>query len=567
MAPQDNTANGVATETSPLLINGNGHANGKARANGKPKYSGHTIDEEYQANLTKITTNGHSIPHAQEPSTGELLIVMSSVWFGTFLAALDSTIIATLSAPISNSFNSLSLLSWIASAYFIAQAACQPLSGRLTDIFGRRAGLIFANTFFAAGNLICGLATEQWVIIFGRVVAGMGGGGLTAISTFVGSDLVPLRRRGVWQGFGNISFGVGAGLGGVFGGWINDTWGWRKAFLIQVPLTVLSGLVVFFTVKIPVKHSEKSAIKRVDFLGACTLVTALVMLLLGLNSGGNIVPWNHPLIYTTLPLSFISLLVYIHVEATRASEPIIPVPLLLNRTVLAACLANWFYAMTTMALLFYGPLYFQVRGFSATEAGAAMIPQSIGIAVGSIAAGLIMRWTGKYYILGLLVQAILIAANIMTSFFTLSTATWLALLAFLLVGIGYSGMLTTTLVALISAVEHKEQAVITSASYVFRSTGCAIGITVASAVFQNILKLRLRARFGDRSDAAEFIKQMRDNLEVVHNLPLDLRAAVLEMYMEALKGMFLALLGIAVLGALASLAMREHTLHRNLERK
>lgn len=173
------------------------------------------------------------VPHAEEPSTWKLLLVMTSIWFGTFLAALDSTIVATLSAPISASFNSLSLLSWIASAYFIANAALQPISGRLTDILSRRTGLIFSNVFFAAGNLICGLATSEWVMIFGRIIAGMGGGGLNAISTFVGSDLVPLRRRGVWQGFGNISFGLGAGLGGVFGGWINDTWGWRKAFLIQ----------------------------------------------------------------------------------------------------------------------------------------------------------------------------------------------------------------------------------------------------------------------------------------------------------------------------------------------
>ena len=70
-------------------------------------------------------------------------------------------------------------------------------------------------------------------MILGRVVAGIGGGGLGAISTFVGSDLIPLRRRGVWQGFGNICFGVGASVGGVLGGWINDTWGWRNAFLIQ----------------------------------------------------------------------------------------------------------------------------------------------------------------------------------------------------------------------------------------------------------------------------------------------------------------------------------------------
>ena len=191
------------------------------------------------SNHEETTANAGDNPHendvplAEEPSTGKLLLVMGSIWFGTFLAALDSTIVATLSAPISASFNSLSLLSWLASAYFIANAALQPISGRLTDILSRRTGLIFSNIFFAAGNLICGLATSERVMIFGRVVAGMGGGGLNAISTFVASDLIPLRRRGVWQGFGNISFGLGASLGGVFGGWINDTWGWRKAFLIQ----------------------------------------------------------------------------------------------------------------------------------------------------------------------------------------------------------------------------------------------------------------------------------------------------------------------------------------------
>ena len=217
-----------SSETTPLL----GNENGKASPG---DISSHGQDND-------VTANGQDenhVPIAEEPGTGKLLLVMGSIWFGTFLAALDATIIATLSAPISASFNSLSLLSWLASAYFIANAALQPISGRLTDILSRRTGLIFSNVFFAAGNLICGLATSEWVMIFGRIIAGMGGGGLNAISTFVGSDLVPPRRRGVWQGFGNIAFGLGAGLGGVFGGWINDTWGWRKAFLIQYVFIIL----------------------------------------------------------------------------------------------------------------------------------------------------------------------------------------------------------------------------------------------------------------------------------------------------------------------------------------
>lgn len=223
LSERDN-AGKTSSETTPLLGNDNTNAASDDVSN---------REEDSHDACHSRDGNEIDVPSAEEPGTWELLLVMCSIWFGTFLAALDSTIVATLSAPISASFNSLSLLSWIASAYFIANAALQPISGRLTDILSRRTGLIFSNVFFAAGNLICGLATSEWVMIFGRIIAGMGGGGLNAISTFVGSDLVPLRRRGVWQGFGNISFGLGATLGGVFGGWINDTWGWRKAFLIQ----------------------------------------------------------------------------------------------------------------------------------------------------------------------------------------------------------------------------------------------------------------------------------------------------------------------------------------------
>ena len=137
------------TETSPLLVNSNAKINPN--------------DGPCQEESTGDAGDGRAedeIPLAEEPSTGKIVLVMGSIWFGTFLAALDSTIVATLSAPISASFNSLSLLSWLASAYFIANAAIQPLSGRLTDILSRRTGLIFSNVFFAAGNLICGLATS-----------------------------------------------------------------------------------------------------------------------------------------------------------------------------------------------------------------------------------------------------------------------------------------------------------------------------------------------------------------------------------------------------------------------
>ncbi|KAL8736708.1 MAG: hypothetical protein Q9166_000074 [cf. Caloplaca sp. 2 TL-2023] len=549
--------NGVAcespTEHSPLLKQGD-----RKSSNGAIEVDGGQYSSSQEAQ------NDNDTPIADEPTTHKLLVVMGSIWFGCFLAALDSTIIATLSAPISASFHSLSLLSWLASAYFIANAALQPLSGRLTDILGRRAGLVFSNVFFAAGNLICGLAQDEWTMILGRVISGTGGGGLTAISTFVGSDLVPLRKRGLWQGIGNVFYGIGAGLGGVFGGWINDVWGWRVAFLVQVPLTVLSGILVFFTVHIPFKHSDRSVWRRIDYLGAVTLIVTLILLLLGINSGGNVVSWTSPLVLVSLPLSAFFLLVFIYVEANYASEPVIPVRLLMDRTVLSACLTNWFTTMCQFSLLFYGPIYFQVKGLSTTAAGARLIPSSLGVGLGSVGCGLIMRWTGRYYYLSMCTQVIFLLSLAMYAAFQLDTPSWEPFLAFLLSGVGYSSMLTVTLLALIAAVSHANQA-----SYAFRSTGSTIGIAIASAVFQNILSLRLHSRFSDLPGSHEhkYIEKLKGSLDEIGKLPPRLREVAMDCYMEALRGVFLTTLGIGVLGAVVSLAMREHTLHSNLARK
>lgn len=399
------------------------------------------------------------------------------------------------------------------------------------------------------------------------MVAGIGGGGLTAISTFVTSDLVPLRKRGIWQGIGNICYGAGMGLGGVFGGWINDTLGWRWAFLLQVPFLVVSCVLVAVKVKIPVKDSDTARIKRVDFLGAITLVLTLVTLLLGLNTGGNQVPWSHPLVVASLVMSAVFLGLFIYVEAKVASEPVIPVRLLLDRTVAAACLTNWFTTMAVFGLLFYLPVYFQVQGLSATAAGARLIPQAIGTSVGSLGSGVIMRASGRYRLLNYVAMGVQVLSAGLICTLNLTTPVELPFLYFFLGGASYGSMLTITLVALISAVDHQHHAVVTSASYAFRSTGSTIGITIASAVFQNTLKLGLYGRFGDGDVAKEAIGRLRDSLDEIWKVPADWTPGVLDAYMDSLRAVFVTLLGLTVLGAFSSLAMREHKLHNNLARR
>jgi predicted MFS family arabinose efflux permease len=416
---------------------------------------------------------------------------------------------------------------------------------------------------------MCGVARHQWVMILGRLIAGAGGGCLNTISTFVASDLVPLRKRGIWQGIGNIVYGTGMGPGGLFGGVIHDSIGWRWAFLIQVPFIVTAGILGYININIPIKESDTSKLRRVDFLGSLALSLTLVLLLLGLNSGGNLVPWTHPLVVISLPLSAVSLLLFIFIENNVALEPVIPVRLLTLRTVAASCLTSWFSTMAIFALLYYVPIYFRiVLRISSTAAGAHLIPQSAGMAVGSLSTGLIMRATGRYRFWNASMQTLSIAsiAAVLGTFGS-SVNAIMPFFYLFMNGTAYGSTLTITLISLIAAVDHEYQAVITSASYAFRSTGSTIGVTVSSTIFQNLLKSGLHSRFGDLPGAKIVIGKIRNSAEEVQRLPYGWHDGVMEAYVESFRGVWIAALCFATMAAVASLFIKQQTLHRNLVRK
>ena len=221
---------------------------------------------------------------------------------------------------------------------------------------------------------------------------------------------------------------------------VNDILSWRWAFLIQLPFIVISATLCWFLIKIPVKESTKPRLSRVDFLGAGLLVVALVMLLLGMNIGGNQLPWSHPFVISSLLLSFITFLVFLYVEDKVATEPIIPVRLVAGtRTVLSACLTNWFSTMASFIFLYYVPLYLQVRGLSPTQAGLRVIPFSTLMSVGSLSAGLFMRATGRYYLAIIVMMAIFVTGAALTSSFNATSPSWTTFVFPAPTGFGYGG--------------------------------------------------------------------------------------------------------------------------------
>ena len=134
------------------------------------------------------------------------------------------------------------------------------------------------------------------------------------------------------------------------GGGFADNLSWRWAFLFQVPFIVVSTIMVWFLIDIPINPSKKPPLRRIDFLGATTLVTSLVLLLLGLNTSGNQLPWSHPLVITSLVLALCTLSAFLYIESTPSlvPEPMIPVSLIIrSRTVFCSYGVNWYFPSHT----------------------------------------------------------------------------------------------------------------------------------------------------------------------------------------------------------------------------
>ena len=178
------------------------------------------------------------------------------------------------------------------------------------------------------------LTTSEGVLLLGRTIAGIGGGGIYAIATFVRPDLIPLRKRGIALGANNTMYGFGLSIGGILGGWIADSTGWKWVFLIQVPF--IHHCPSLLCSEGPPEEGaytfESNRLSRLRALDNRTGIAAL-----GLNAGGNLAQWTSPLVLTTLPLSGVCLAGFVWWE-TKSAVPIIPVPLFLHQTVAAACL-------------------------------------------------------------------------------------------------------------------------------------------------------------------------------------------------------------------------------------
>ncbi|KAL2277686.1 hypothetical protein FJTKL_15273 [Diaporthe vaccinii] len=379
-------------------------------------------------------------------------------------------------------------------------------------------------------------------LIVSRAVAGVGGGGMNAVVSILLTDIVPLRERGVWQGYMNIIFGAGTATGAPLGGLLADSLGWRWSFIGQVPVVVVAFITVYCVLHLPKRDDShwREKLARVDFLGAFFLVSAVLCLLLGLDNGSN-EGWSKTQTIVPLAVSPALFAAFICVEVRVASHPFAPGHIIFERSLFAAYLCNFFGVLGQMPVLFFLPLLYQaVDGVSAVQAGLLLMPGSIFGVGASLGSGFVMRRTGRFFWMNVAGWGVLLLSIVPMVFFSgpwvKSEAGTSIALAMLALGAGTG--ITTSLVALISNAAKEDAAVVIACSYLFRSLGSAIGVSVASAILQQVLRSQLAAQLGSGQDARDIEGRVRESLDYISQLPPGTAEAVRRCYQTATMAVF-----------------------------
>jgi len=422
------------------------------------------------------SVTSHALP--SQISHTKVLVIFSGLLLVMLLGALDSTILATALPTIANELGGLAHLSWVVTAYLLAQIIVTPIYGKIGDLYGRKRVLQFATVLFLTGSALCGLSRSMTHLILFRGIQGLGGGGLMLTTQALVGDIIPPIQRGRYQGIFGAVLGVGSVAGPLLGGYFTSNLTWRWIFYINLPLGILA--LVVLTATLPALDCYQRHV--IDYLGAALLAVSLAAVILVTDLGGVAYPFSSPLMIGLMVLSIVGLTIFIFVER-RAEEPLLPLRLFRIRDVWVTSAMGLINGFALLGAITYLPLFFQtVKGMSPTESGMRTIPFMAGTLVTSTLAGQIASRTGRYKIFPIIGTATVTLALFLISRMTADTTHLTIVGLMLLLGLGLGFFMQMLIVAVQNAVEHHDLGVATSNAALFRLIGGSLGTTLLGAV-------------------------------------------------------------------------------------
>ena len=322
-----------------------------------------------------------------------IMAIMMGIMLAMFLSALEQTIVAPALPTIGRVLGDVENLSWVVTAYLLANVVATPLFGKLSDIHGRRRMMLIAIVIFIAGSAACALAPNMPTLITARALQGIGGGGILPIAHTIIGDMVSPRERPRYQSYTAIMFMAASIAGPVIGGVLTDYVHWTMIFWINLPMGALALWMTGRALKKLPRHDRPH---RLDVPGALLMVFAALALMLAMTWGGTRYPWSTAPILGLLAASAVLWLLFV-LRVMRAPEPFIPLSILRAPIVGATAAAGFFSVGVIIGLTIYMPVYFElVLGFSPSGSGTALIVFLAAATVGSFIAGRLMVQLAHY---------------------------------------------------------------------------------------------------------------------------------------------------------------------------
>ena len=395
-----------------------------------------------------------------------------------FLGAIDGQIVPVALLTIGDALGDVSLIAWVMAGYLVAGTVATPIYGKLSDLHGRRRILLVALAVSAAGSAGCALATSMPVLIGARVLQGLGSGALFALAQAAVADVVSGPERGRYQGYFSAVFATAALAAPLLGGFLTEHLSWRAVFWINLPLAALAAWRIRAVVG---DGAVARGDARIDWAGAALLAAGLAVVLVALTRVGQGAGW---LSAGTLGLAALgaALLVAWAWREADAPEPIVPLSLFGNRTVLACCAVTGLCFFVLIGCTVLLPLSMQTLGGArADEVALRLVALTLATPAGAFASGRAMLRVPRLG--GITASGCALAAV------GLAMLSWASapgnpvpLAAMVPLGFGLGMTLPAVMVAAQGAVGPAMVGVVTALVAFFRSLGGVIGIAVLTSL-------------------------------------------------------------------------------------
>ncbi|OQU99014.1 hypothetical protein CLAIMM_04719 [Cladophialophora immunda] len=480
-------------------------------------------DAEQNAALIK------EAPHPKwRPSTTETL-VMVTLAIISLMVSLDATVIVTALSTIVQSLNATSTQGfWIGTSYLLVVAVTMPFTASISDIVGRPQTLFTVLLSFTVGTILCATAHSIGIMLVGRCLQGVGGGGVIILSLVIFSDIVPLRFRPQYVGVLQGAWALGSVIGPIIGGAFASPTRWRWVFYLMLPFCGVG--LIFVPLFVRLRRPEatlKEMLGRVDWIGGVLFISSATSFLIAISWGGT----THSLF---------------HVWSAHAIY-----------------FGAFAQGLILYAQLYYIPFFFEsAKLYSPIRTGVSLLPVLLTLVPASVIVGAAITRTAKFrwaittgWVLATLGTGLSISWDRGTS-----TAVWAV--EMIVLGFGHGLNLNALNTASQAACKPGDEGRAVGMYAFLRSFGMAIGVGVGGSVFQNVMKSKLAA-LGLPTDIA---LRAEAYLEVLKQMPADSpqRAAAVDAYVAGFHGVFGFLTGLAGLALLVGLFVKHFEINKEL---